>query len=122
MPTEAGQRAFWLREGLMGLLLVAVVSLPAFGQAAAPAGAAATRELYLEHCAKCHGPSGIPKPIAKDAQSFVDPKWSPPIEKVIEAIANGQDKKMMKGFKARLTAEQITRLAEFVLTLKDRKR
>ena len=82
-------------------------------------GSDQTRQLYAKHCAKCHGPDGVPKPIAKGAPRFADPAWAPPAEKLEAVITNGKGELMPK-FKGRLSPEEVRELADFVLTLKNR--
>ncbi len=108
-----------MREVLLGIASIVLISMPVFGQAATQASAAATRKLYVDQCAKCHGANGVPRPIAKGARRFIDPTWSPSIEQVQEAIITGKGEEMPR-FKAKLSATQIQSLAEYVLGFKNR--
>ena len=102
----------------LAMVLSAVWSTSAFGQAPAPAQANATQKLYLAQCAKCHGPNGVPRPIAKGARRFADPGWSATIEGVQAVISNGKGEEMPR-FKDRLTPAQIQALAECVLAFRN---
>ncbi len=107
-----------MSDVLVRLTLIGVVIAPFLGQSAS-AQTNDAQKLYLSQCAKCHGPDGVPRPIAKGARRFTDPAWSPPVEKVAEVITMGKGEVMPK-FKGRFTPEQILSLAEYVLTFKDR--
>ena len=91
--------------------IAALVVLPAI---AGEDGAA----LYKGKCAMCHSDNGVAKPMAKGSANLNDPafqKANTPAS--IEAvIADGKGK--MKGFKDKLTPEQIKAIAAHVMTLK----
>jgi cytochrome c553 len=75
-------------------------------------------EIYADHCAKCHGENGTPKPIAKGSPRFTDPGWTLPIEEIEATIASGKGK-VMPAFKGRLSAEQVRAVAEYLLEFKN---
>ncbi len=75
--------------------------------------------VYADHCAKCHGENGTPKPIAKRSPRFTDPGWKPPVDEIEATIASGKGK-VMPAYNGRLSAEQIRAVAEYLLELKER--
>jgi len=75
------------------------------------------REIFLAKCSKCHGKNGVPRRIAKGAPNFTDPQWALPLEEIEHSVREGKGEDM-KGFKAKLDAEQIKNVALFVQSLK----
>jgi mono/diheme cytochrome c family protein len=119
--------AITLSSAIAACILVGVGSAAAqdptqAGAAAAPDHAAAsnkTRDLYVRHCAKCHGLDGTPKPIAKGAPLFGDPAWAPPLERLQTVITNGKGEIMPK-FKGRLSSAEVRDLADYLMTFKSK--
>jgi mono/diheme cytochrome c family protein len=95
---------------LFALAIVATMSMPLF---AAADGAA----LFKTKCAACHGPDG-----AKQIPALgVKPVNTPEVKKLGAAgvdgiVTKGQGK--MPAFGGKLTAEEITAVSAYVLTLK----
>lgn len=102
-----------VRLALVGAVIAPFLEQPALAQAIN------VQRLFLSQCAKCHGPNGVPRPIAKGARRFSDPAWSPTVEKVAEAITTGRGEEMPR-FKGKFTPAQILSLAEYVLMLRER--
>ena len=90
-----------LRTLLMGMLLVPAVTHAAPGP----------EELYQSNCLACHGenrlgamaPALLPESLGRLKKS-----------EAIDAIANGRVATQMPGFKDKLSAEQISQLAEWI--------
>jgi cytochrome c oxidase cbb3-type subunit 3 len=99
-------------SGVLALLVGLVVMAEAELEKAEPA---AVQQDYLEHCAKCHGPDGKPRKIAKGAPDVKDAKWKEgkSLEEIQKTIAEGKGKIMPK-FGRKLTSEEIEALARFV--------
>lgn len=96
-----------------GILLVALLAVAA-PMMAAEDGAA----LYKSKCAMCHSENGVAKKMAEPAANLNDPKWQEAnsADAIATVIADGKGK--MKGFKDKLTPEQITAISAHVKTLK----
>ena len=84
----------------------------------APAQAADGKALYDAKCAMCHGKDGVAKPMAKGSANLNDAKWQAATKaETIEAvIADGKGK--MKGYKDKMSGEEIKAVATYVKTLK----
>lgn len=101
---------------LVGLLAAfAVVALVAVPLAHAEADGKA---LYDAKCAMCHGKDGVAKSVAKGSGNFNDAKWQEAngadvIEKV---ITDGKGK--MKGYKDKMSGDEIKAVAKYVKTIK----
>jgi mono/diheme cytochrome c family protein len=103
-----------------GLLAVVAVSQRAWAQAAGDA-----KTLYDANCKKCHGVRGVPpkamktkfeKLVAFD-EAFVAKHSVDSIAKVL-VKGKGED---MKSFKDKMTAEQLTSVAQYVHELASKK-
>lgn len=85
--------------------------------AASPVESAeSTRSLYRTHCASCHGNDGrsnTPKGRKLEADDISGTTDS--VEKISRVISNGKGD--MPGLKKKLTAAQITSIANYVKTL-----
>jgi cytochrome c6 len=94
------------------LAVVAVVSAPA-AQAAADGKA-----LYDAKCAMCHGKDGMAKPMAKGSANLNDAKWqeATKVEAIETVITDGKNK--MKGYKDKMSGEEIKAIAGYVKTIK----
>ena len=103
-----------------GLLAVVAVSQRAWAQAPTDA-----KTLYEANCKKCHGVRGVPpkamktkfeKLVTFDA-AFVEKHSVDSIAKVL-VKGKGED---MKSFKDKMTAEQLTAVAQYVHELASKK-
>ena len=101
-----------------GLALTALSIGLSVAPRAQPAPAGDARVLYIEHCSKCHGTNGTPRPIARGAPRFTDPEWTIPIEQIVATVTNGKGEEMPR-FRRKLTEDQIQMLAKYVLSFKD---
>jgi cytochrome c6 len=101
-------------------LALSVVALALIALASAPAAHAAAngKALFDAKCAMCHGKDGVAKPMAKGSANFNDAKWqaATKLEAIETAITDGKGK--MKGYKGKMTPEEIKAVAEYVKTLK----
>ena len=73
---------------------------------------------YNKRCAMCHGKDGVAKKMAEGSANLNDPEWqkSTSIEEINNVTAEGKGK--MKGFKGKLTPEQIEAISHYIMTLK----
>ena len=94
-------------------LLVAVMAVAAPAMAAEDGAA-----LYKAKCSMCHSENGVAKKMAEPSANFNDPKFqeSHSVDDIAKIITDGKGK--MKGFKDKLTPEQIAAIASHVKTLK----
>jgi cytochrome c6 len=99
-------------------LLLAALVVIALASAPAAQAAADGKALYEAKCAMCHGKDGVAKPIAKGSANFNDVKWqeATKVEAIETAIADGKGK--MKGYKNKMSAEEIKAVAAYVKTMK----
>src|SRR5512139_826404 len=98
-------------------LLLAVCAVIAL--VAAPAAQAADgKALYDAKCAMCHGKDGVAKPMAKGSANLNDAKWqeATKVEAVETVVTDGKGK--MKGYKDKMSGEEIKAVATYVKTLK----
>ena len=87
--------------------------------AVAPAAQAADgKALYDAKCAMCHGKDGVAKPMAKGSANLNDAKWqeATKVEAVETVVTDGKGK--MKGYKDKMSGEEIKAVATYVKTLK----
>ena len=87
--------------------------------AVAPAAQAADgKALYDAKCAMCHGKDGVAKPMAKGSANLNDAKWqeATKVEAVETVVTDGKGK--MKGYKDKMSAEEIKAVAAYVKTIK----
>ena len=96
---------------LAACALIALVVAPA-------AQAADGKALYEGKCAMCHGKDGVAKAVAKGSANFNDAKWqaATKVEAVETVITDGKGK--MKGYKDKMSAEEIKAVAAYVKTMK----
>lgn len=74
------------------------------------------KALYEKKCAMCHGKDGVAKKLGKGSADLNDPEWQEtPLEDVIKDIVDGVGK--MKGYKDKLSEEEIKAIAEYCKTL-----
>ena len=93
------------------------------GAAQTPAPPPDGEALYRENCRACHGPSGVPpqrmvaiyKELAPLDSAFLALRSE---DSVVAVLRDGIGK--MKGYKDRLTPEQIVAIAKYVATLPSR--
>jgi cytochrome c6 len=99
-------------------LLFAAVAVVAVVSAPAAQAAADGKALYDAKCAMCHGKDGVAKPMAKGSANFNDAKWqgATKVEAIETAITDGKNK--MKGYKDKMSAEEIKAVAGYVKTIK----
>jgi cytochrome c6 len=100
----------------LALLLAACAVIALVG---APAAQAADgKALYDAKCAMCHGKDGVAKATAKGSANLNDAKWqeATKAEAVETVIADGKGK--MKGYKEKMSGEEIKAVATYVKTLK----
>ena len=86
------------------------------------------KAVYMKKCKKCHGADGKGKPKMKEKHNipdFTDAGWQGKNDKakVVKATTNGVKKKdgsktKMKAFKDKLSAEEISAVADFVKSFK----
>ena len=103
-----------MKKLAMLLAVVAVVAL-----VSAPAAQAADgKALYDAKCAMCHGKDGVAKPMAKGSANLNDAKWqeATKVEAIETVITDGKGK--MKGYKDKMTAEEIKAVATYTKTIK----
>ena len=100
--------------------LVCVLSIAALVLALAPALVAGEdgKALFDAKCAMCHGKDGVAKPMAKGSANFNDAKWqaATKVEAIETQITDGKNK--MKGYKDKLSVEEIKAIAAYVKTIK----
>ena len=98
-----------------GFLFVAASLVFAGSALAAPPDGKA---LYETKCAMCHGKDGVAKPMAKGSANLNDAKWqeATKVEAVETVVTDGKGK--MKGYKDKMSGEEIKAVATYVKTLK----
>ena len=99
-------------------LLFAAVAVIALASAPAAQAAADGKALFDAKCAMCHGKDGVAKPMAKGSANFNDVKWqaATKAEAIETVITDGKGK--MKGYKDKMSAEEIKAVAAYVKTIK----
>ena len=75
------------------------------------------KKLYDSKCAMCHGTDGVAKKMGAGSKNFNDPAWkkTATVDAIVKDIKDGKGK--MKGLGDKLSAEQMTAIAEYALTL-----
>ena len=105
-----------LLVGLLAAVLALCVLVPVttVGEEGGSAGQAS----YDKKCAMCHGKDGVAKKMAAGSANLNDPEWQEKtsVEDIVKVSVEGKNK--MKGFKDKLTAEEIEAIAKYVKTLK----
>ena len=99
-------------------LLLAAFAVVALVGAPAAQAAADGKALYDAKCAMCHGKDGVAKAMAKPSANLNDAKWqeATTLETIETAIADGKGK--MKGYKDKMSAEEIKAVAAYTKTIK----
>jgi mono/diheme cytochrome c family protein len=108
---------------MVGRAVVSCVSLAALLLVSVPVRAAdapARSELWVSHCAKCHGPDGkaqTKEGKEKKARDLTNGKWQRTIsdERMIRSITRGRE--MMPAWGKVLTPEEIRELVKEVRSL-----
>lgn len=95
---------------------------PGFRAGFAPRTSDDVKPLYIEHCAKCHGETGDGKGTAdleRPARSFLDGGYSygNTQKAVLRSMRHGIPGTPMPAFGDTLSKEQMTLLADFVISL-----
>jgi cytochrome c6 len=99
-------------------LLISVVAVIALVTTPVAQAAADGKALFDGKCAMCHGKDGVAKPMAKGSANFNDAKWqeATKAEAIETVITDGKGK--MKGYKDKMTAEEIKAVGAYVKTIK----
>lgn len=99
-------------------VLLALVTVAALVTAPLASAEADGKALFEAKCAMCHGKDGVAKPIAKGSANFNDAKWQEAnkAEAIATVITDGKGK--MKGFKEKMSADDIKAIAKYVKTIK----
>ena len=97
--------------------LAPIALLAAFGLAVPALAAEDGKKLYDSKCAMCHGNDGVAKKMAEGSKNLNDPasKKTATVDSVVKDISDGKGK--MKGMAGKLSPEQMTAIANYVLTL-----
>ena len=97
--------------------MIPVALLATFGLAVPVLAAEDGKALYESKCAMCHGMDGAAKKMATGSKNFNDPAWkkTATVDAIVKDIKDGKGK--MKGLGDKLSAEQMTAIAEYALTL-----
>jgi mono/diheme cytochrome c family protein len=105
------------KERLRGFSVIVIV-IVGLSAAALAADAPDGKALYDAKCAMCHGMNGVAKPTAKGSANLNDAKYQDAnsVEAIEKLTTDG--KGTMKGYKGKLTPEQINAIATYVKTLK----
>ena len=102
----------------MNMRKFAPIALVAVFGLAVPALAAEDgKKLYDSKCATCHGTDGVAKKMAAGSKNFNDPAWkkTATVEGIVKDTADGKGK--MKGMADKLSPDQMTAIANYVLTM-----
>ena len=75
------------------------------------------KKLYDSKCAMCHGTDGVAKKMGAGSKNFNDPAWkkTATVEGIVKDTADGKGK--MKGMADKLSPDQMTAIANYVLTM-----
>ena len=94
-----------------------IALVAAFGFAVPALAAEDGKKLYDSKCAMCHGTDGVAKKMAAGSKNFNDPAWkkTATVEGIVKDTADGKGK--MKGMADKLSPDQMTAIANYVLTM-----
>jgi mono/diheme cytochrome c family protein len=95
------------------IALVAVFGLAVPALAADEDG----KKLYDSKCSMCHGTDGVAKKMGAGSKNFNDPAWkkTATVDTIVKDTKDGKGK--MKGMGDKLSPEQMTAIANYVLTM-----
>jgi mono/diheme cytochrome c family protein len=98
-------------------ILIPVALLVSFGLTIPALADEDGKKLYESKCAMCHGNDGVAKKMAEGSKNLNDPAWKKTVtvEAVVKDISDGKGK--MKGMAGKLSPEQMTAIANYVMTL-----
>ena len=94
-----------------------IALVAAFGFAVPALAEEDGKKLYDSKCAMCHGADGVAKKMAAGSKNFNDPAWkkTATVEMIVKDTKDWKGK--MKGLGDKLSPEQMTAIADNVLTL-----
>jgi len=97
--------------------LVPIAVLASFGLVVPALAEEDGKKLYDSKCAMCHGNDGVAKKMGEGSKNFNDPAWkkTATVDAIVKATSDGKGK--MKGMAGKLSPEQMTAIANYVLTL-----
>ena len=97
--------------------LAPIALLASFGLAVPVLADEDGKKLYDSKCAMCHGTDGVAKKMGEGSKNFNDPAWkkTATVEEIVKVTADGKGK--MKGMAGKLSPEQMTAIANYILTL-----
>lgn len=97
--------------------LAPIALLASFGFSVPALAAEEGKKLYESKCAMCHGTDGVAKKMGAGSKNFNDPAWkkTATVDAIVKDTKDGKGK--MKGLGDKLSAEQMTAIADYVLTL-----
>jgi mono/diheme cytochrome c family protein len=98
---------------IVPIALLAALGLAVPALAEEPEG----KKLYDSKCSMCHGTDGVAKKMAAGSKNFNDAAWkkTATVEGIAKITADGKGK--MKGMGDKLSPEQMTQVANYILTL-----
>jgi mono/diheme cytochrome c family protein len=98
-------------------MFVPIALVAAFGLAVPVLAQEDGKKLYESKCGICHGNDGVAKKMAAGSKNFNDAAWkkTATVESIVKDTKDGKGK--MKGMGDKLTPEQMTAIANYVLTM-----
>ena len=102
---------------MIALVLALLAQAPVPSPAPVPTQPA--KEIFEKHCTLCHGPDGrsrTKKGRQYKAPDFTSAKWQRTTtdDEIADAITNGVPKTKMKGFREKLSPDQISALIPYL--------